>query len=66
MYGEEITEILKNTYSVCAHTLDFGSSAASRRKMDECFFTIWIKTIKKFLCSETYWNHSFLKLKRDV
>lgn len=38
MYGEEIKEILKNTYDVCARTLDFASSAASRRKMDEFFF----------------------------
>lgn len=38
MYREEIKEILKNTYDVCARTLDFGSSAASRRKKDEYFF----------------------------
>mgnify|MGYP000325171190 CR=1 FL=1 len=38
MYGKEIKEILKNTYDVCARTLDFASSAASRRKMDEFFF----------------------------
>lgn len=67
MYGEEIKEILKNTYDVCARTLDFASSAASRRKMDEFFFTVWIKAMKKkSLLSEIYWNHSFLKLKKVI
>lgn len=72
MYREEIKEILKNTYDVCARTLDFGSSAASRGKKDEYFFYSLDKddeeeilTLKKkFLRSEIYWNHSFLKLKK--
>lgn len=67
MYREEIKEILKNTYDVCARTLDFGSSAASRGKKDEYFFTVWIKTMKKkFLRSEIYWNHIFQKLKKCI
>lgn len=38
MYKEEIKKILKNTYDVCAHTLDFGLLTASRRNKGELFF----------------------------
>ena len=38
MYREEIKKILKNTYDVCAHTLDFGLLTASRRNKGELFF----------------------------